>query len=423
MSTPFKRLPRILLPVLIMFSIAYQIVFGLIPAVRFPGTFATYFTAAHIFVYAPRDMARVYDDEWFPRQINQLGFVDVFDIYNINPPAMPLIAAPLLSLPQHWAQLAWIGLNYLALLGGLHVMGETLLLSRRQKTWLIFLCLLYAPIVTNIARNQVYLFLFLALCLVLRGLVYGKDKLAGLLLGLMLILKTAGIWIFLMLLWHRRWRMLSWVLATILVVGLLCVIWAGDEPWQAYAAALPQVTSKPERFVTAYQTNISLFGHLLVYDAQWNPTPVASMPLLSLILTAGMFLGSMVVTAQHAMSSNGNPDQRALTIALWVSLIVTTTPFAGDHHYCLVLPSLIIAGWWASRTAQSRVSLVLLFAAALMLGMRLPYSNLWFAEGWRALLAYPRVYGAYLLWLWLLFQIHSLHPVPSSHDNPTLPRR
>jgi hypothetical protein len=43
--------------------------------------------------------------------------------------------------------------------------------------------------------------------------------------------------------------------------------------------------------------------------------------------------------------------------------------------------------------------------AALLLGAPLPYKAPQIQAGWWAIIAYPRVYGAYLLWAWIAWAL------------------
>jgi hypothetical protein len=70
-----------------------------------------------------------------------------------------------------------------------------------------------------------------------------------------------------------------------------------------------------------------------------------------------------------------------------------------------VLPSLLVAAWWASQSRVSWTALAVLVVATVLLGTPLAYESARLQGGWAALLAYPRVYGAYLLWGWLAWAL------------------
>jgi hypothetical protein len=188
--------------------------------------------------------------------------------------------------------------------------------------------------------------------------------------------------------------------------------------WLAYGERLPELATAPRRFVTAYQTTTSLVGHLLVYDAQWNPTPVADAPLLARALTLAVLLLTLALSAYWGRLNDPRREVRVLTLALFTSLIVTSAPFGEGYHYTLVLPALLAAAWWAWRSEGTRSWMIwgTLALAALLLTAPLPYKSPALAVGWPALLAYPRVYGAYLLWLVLVFMLKRVKESPVVSD-------
>jgi Glycosyltransferase family 87 len=377
-----------------------------LPAVRGqPFTFATYYTASSLLTEGPQQMERVYDDTWFDAQIARNGFVGLHDIFNIQPPTMSLMVLPLLALPPRLAWPAWTLLNLLWLLAGLVLLARALDLPARWGIWALPAALLYIPVSENIRAGQAYLLLFFLLCLLFWALVrpapgHWGARLAGLALALMLMLKSAGSWLWPLLLLAGRWRILAWAVALAIVLGLAALPWVGPGAWASYIGWLPTLITSPKRLVTAYQTTTSLFGHLLVYDARWNPAPVADLPLLAWALTLATLLLTLVISARAARLADRWRDARALTLALWLAPIVASAPYGEGYHYTMVLPALLIAIWWAWRIGASLDRWVwgALALAVLLLGAPLPYKSARLEVGWLALLAYPRVYGAYLLW-------------------------
>jgi hypothetical protein len=78
-------------------------------------------------------------------------------------------------------------------------------------------------------------------------------------------------------------------------------------------------------------------------------------------------------------------------------------PIAESYHYCLVLPSIVVAWWWVPRTGLRVPSWGPLLAATLLLAAtQRVYGAPAVQEGGLALFAYPRVYGAFMLWGWLV---------------------
>jgi hypothetical protein len=375
-------------------------------------TFASYYTAAHILVYAQQDLSRVYDDAWFDAQIPRAGFTGIHDVFNVQPPTMSLLALPLIWLPPLSARLVWTLLSLLWLAAGLALLARALGQPARWGLWALPISLAFGPTRETIQTGQAYLFLFFLLCLACWALAWPEagwrsEVSASLALGLMLILKTAGAWLWPLLFLARRWRVLACAALVAASLALASLPWIGVASWLAYIERLPELAMAPRRFVTAYQTTTSLFGHLLIYDLQWNPTPAVDAPLLARALTMAIMLLTLALSAYWGRLNDSRREVRVLTLALFISLNVTSAPFGEDYHYVLVLPALLVAAWWTwqSVNTQSWMTWGMLALAALLLAAPLPYKLPALEMGWLALLAYPRVYGAYLLWLVLALML------------------
>jgi len=363
--------------------------------------FAAYYTASHLLAHQPGSLRDAYDDAWFAARVEEAGIAGVHDIMNVQPPTMSLLVLPLAWLPPAPARATWVAFSLLLLPAGLFLLARALALPDRWVLWAFPLCLLYAPVAENLRLGQGYAWLFFLLCLLYWSLLGGRRRVAGAALGLMLVVKTAGAWLWPLLAWGRSWRAVLWGVLVAAGLALATLPWIGIEAWAAYASHLPNLATMPERTVTAYQTVTSLFGHLFLYHPTWNPAPVVHCPLLATALTLGVLGGSLALSARYARRSP------ALSLALCAALLVTNAPVAEGHHYLLVLPSLLVAAWHAWRCGLDWRAWAALLVAALLTGAPLPYGSARLQAGWLAILAYPRVYGAYLLWAWLCRQAGS----------------
>jgi hypothetical protein len=412
----FSLSRRNLLTSLALAALALYVALAALPIARNGAlTFAAYYAAAHVLVARPAEMSRVYDNTWFAAQVSESGFVGIHEVFEVQPPTMSLLALPVVWLPPLSARLVWTLLSLLWLLAGLGLLARALGQPALWGLWALPIGLAYGATLETIQTGQAYLLLFFLLCLVGWALArqqadWRSEASAGLALGLMLILKTAGAWLWPLLLLAGRWRALAYAALLAASIALASLPWIGAASWLAYIERLPELAMAPRRFVTAYQTTTSLFGHLLVYDAQWNPTPVADAPLMAQALTFAVLLLTLALSAYWGRLNDSRREVRVLTLALFTSLIVTSAPFGEGYHYVLVLPALLVAAWWAWRSGvwYSTGSWMIwgaLALVALLLAAPLPYKSPALAVGWLALLAYPRVYGAYLLWLVLALML------------------
>jgi len=383
-----------------------------IPACRHPDTngFAAYYTAARILVAQPRDLSRVYDNLWFQDQVNASGFVGVRDIHNTQPPTMSLMMAPLAWMSPSNARVVWVSLGVVLWLGGLALLCQGLGLAERQSAihpllLSAALTTAYVPLCDNFRQGQCYTLLFFLLCVFMRLLckpASKRDWIAGIPLGAIAVVKLAGLWLWPLLLLSRRRRVLLGAAGTTACIGVLALPVVGWGAWRPFFHDLPRLSSDPVRYLAAYQTLTSLMGHLFIFDARWNPHPAIPMRPLGVALPILLGATVLILSARVQRLDGEGRDERVLSLAMLLAPIVSAAPIAESYHYVLVLPSLLTAVWWATvrRVAVPARATLALAAALLIVPSRL-YTAHVLDQGWLALFAYPRLYGAFILWGWL----------------------
>ena len=396
-------------------SAAVLAVYGavaILPACLTPNTngYAAYYTASRILWTDPADLYRVYDRPWFQARIDEFGFVGVRDIYNTQPPTCSLMLAALARLSPSRARVAWVlatsGMVWLAageLLAGLGAVAK-----REIGRWSPVACAAataFSPLRDNFRHGQCYTLLLLCLCLVFRLELRGTARTsfaAGVPLGLMAVLKTSGLWLWPLLLIGGRWRTIVGAVATVLVVALAAVPVIGVGAWRAYVHELPRLSTDPSRYVTAYQTVTSMMGHLFCFDPPWSRALVVNAPAVARWSTGLVMVAALGISALIQRLSAPSAWARVLSLAMIASLNVTMAPVAENYHYVLVLPSLGVAIAWAIERGGSPTTVAFLAVVVALLSTPLHYLTSPALEvGWLGLLAYPRVYGALLLWGWL----------------------
>jgi hypothetical protein len=147
---------------------------------------------------------------------------------------------------------------------------------------------------------------------------------------------------------------------------------------------------------------------LFVYDRQWNASPAIDLPALASALNLLVLLVSLVLSLRWGTLTSAGQEEQALTLALFLSLVATSAPVAEGYHYVMVLPALLVALWWAWLSACDWPAWAALGLAVLLLAAPLPYRSPGLQDRWLALLAYPRVYGAFILWGWLGWALERL---------------
>jgi len=371
--------------------------------------FAGYYTVGHIAVYTPAQLARAYDETWYGQQVTALTGPGVREVFKNQPPPGSLLLAPLVWLPYPVARLIWLLLSLIFLVASLMLLARAVRWPARVGLWIAPLCLLSDPVHDNLRQGQVYLWLLLWLCLALWALAQQPprrttDAIGGVMLGFLLIFKTALIWLWPLLWLARRQRALLWGAAAAVAIALLTLPYLGLAPWRAYLNQAPLLFTMPDRYSAGYQTITNLFGHLLVYAPPFSPAPVAHLPALATGLTLTVQLATFILTAYGLRRLTADHAGRVLGLALLLPLAIANAPLGEGYHYTLVLPALLVAAWWAYAARLRWRAWGWLALAALLLSVPWPYQAPQLSAGWWALLAYPRVYGAYALWGWLLGQ-------------------
>lgn len=134
-------------------------------------------------------------------------------------------------------------------------------------------------------------------------------------------------------------------------------------------------------------------------SSMFNPEPLWSAPPLATLLNLLVSFAVLGVTfwlARDAALENA--------FAAFVTLSVILFPLAIEYHYTLMLLPLVIM---SARVFETRQRGDMVWLATIVILFYLPFD--WNAPRWNArefvLLAYPRLYGGWLLWLWLLKQM------------------
>lgn len=393
-----------------------------IPAAGNPGTvgFATCYAESRMLIEGKGDLRYIYDDGWFQERIDGFLGQHVAEIAHGQPPTMSLILAPLAWLPPREARAAWVLTSALLWGAGLALLAHGLSFPRVRGippvVWFAAVATIYRPAVENFRRGQGYALLFFLLVLVVWIILRAERRqwwAAGVPLALMLLLKSAGLWLYPLLLVSRQWRVLIGAALAATALVLCTWPWIGGDAWRAYVAdAFAWLASEPSNHVTAYQTLQSMLGHLFVGHPRLNPRPIAHLPVLAGGLALSIIGGAFAISARFQRLDSESRDERALTMGMFMALLVPVAPIGEGYHYMLVFPAIAIAWWWAARSQTTLTArLVLAGCTILICAPQRYYDSPLVQNGAAALLAYPLVYGGFGLWVWQVFALRRLERI------------
>jgi hypothetical protein len=215
-------------------------------------------------------------------------------------------------------------------------------------------------------------------------LLKARDRSAGVCLGLLLALKTSGVALALLLIVRKRWTALAAAAVTALLLAIAIAPFIDADMWWTYPAQVRAYVARPASSVTAYQTTLGLFRHLCIADPQWNPSPAASCVRMAFVAPTLITAIATLVTLIFARRST----RAEAWIAAGATLSVLSLPAVAEPHFVLM----------AIPLALLRLTSIEILLIGALLIVPLEYTTERFTAGWWALLAYPRLYGAWLLW-------------------------
>jgi hypothetical protein len=258
--------------------------------------------------------------------------------------------------------------------------------------------LLLAPVAENFRLGQVYVLLFFLFALAYRALVCNQPAAVGTALGIAAVFKLSGAPLWLILAARGRWRELVSAILVALAFVVLTGLILGWHSWLYFFSIIPAYFgSHPDVAHLAFQTTPSFFQHMFNGDPQWNPVPLVHLPWLGTLLSALITITVLVLTV---WTSRTAPLDLAFGSGLVLSVILF--PIAEEYHYTLVLFPLSVMGARLMLGPFDWLSAVLFGIALVLIAAPLPYTSPFLNEGWMALIAYPRLYGGWLLWFCLI---------------------
>jgi hypothetical protein len=370
---------------------AYFIFFVVTNASRSTHGFVAYYTASKLLAEG-EDVSGFYNNDWFSSNVKR--FVpEVYEIYNVNMPTTSLIMLPLVKFDYSTARIIWTIFNFIILFAAVSFLIRKFSYKEFWVPLILILFLAYQPLYANFSFGQAYILIFCLLIVAWYAYVSGNEKLLGIAIGLIFILKSTSFIFWLFLLVQRRWRSLVWGFAAMLIIILLSLPWIGFDAWQTYAGKITGFVSNPSLTVTAYQTLHSFFHHLTTFSKEWNPKPLFNLPLLGDLLS--VFCALIIVAVSSFIAFKQNNSEMAFGIFIITGLIIS--PVSLDYHYTILLLSILILINNDQKDSTAMLWVLILISISLI-AVYLPYASPRLAKGVWAFFAYPKLYGAIGLW-------------------------
>lgn len=380
-------------------------------------SYPAYYTASRL-VLEDHWSAQVYNDKWFEARVLEMTDGHVSDHFSLHPPTTSLLLVPIAWLDLAAARVVWQFFNLTFILAALWLLLDAL--SVKDMTWraLFFAFgLVYPPMAENLRVGQAYILVLVLFVLALWSEMRGTAGVwTGVGLGIAAGLKLSGAPVWFVLIVCRRWRALFWSFVVASLSAMLGLAVLGWEGWLAFFRRVLDY-SKPVPLAAhvAFQTTSSFLQRAFVASPDFNPAPLFNLPELATILNL-----CITVTALGLMLWFAPRAKFQIAFASAITAGVILFPMATEYHYTLLLIPLAVMG---ARCLNSRNRFDAVWFALILILLCVPFD--WNAPRWSArefmLFAYPRLYGGWILWLWLLKQMLSPRPSNSALALDTTP--
>jgi hypothetical protein len=358
---------------LLRFGALLGIVLVLIPALRQGWThvetdFPNYYTAA-VLARKHAPLRNFYDWTWFQRQMNYAGWEKQLGGYIPHSPLTMLPILPLTGLAPMHAKQVWLALNLVFLAAAIWILSS---LTALPASGLLLLALAgQQALALNFIFGQYYIFILLLLALSFWLLLRGAHFWAGILLGVVFVLKLYAGPFLLYFAWKRQWRAFAGMAAA---CGVLAMVSIGFFGWRDNLYYLTDVLPRAlggestDPYARGLATVSNLLRHAFVFEPELNPHPLANWPAVAFFVQPLVTLAAAVFCLISLPWGQGRSTEREL--AWFIVMLLLISPSRVQYMgVMLLVPTAFLcatAGKWL------RVALV-----AIYLALTLPLPAAW----------------------------------------------
>ncbi len=363
--------------------------------------FAAYYTYARMLLDG-EDLTQVYDYEEFNKRIHEYGMENVRDMPN-NIPTNSVVMLPVAWMSPVAAKVSWTVISLIAFGASVALLFHLYGISLRENLHLGILTLvfLWRPIYENVAFGQIYFVLLLLFSLAMYGLKRKNSFLSSAPMAAAVLFKGYGIVPLIWMTFRSYRKEVIFCLVFIILGGLLLLPRIGLVTWQKYyEAVIASLGGLPMHGHTAFQTVNSFITHLFLFDAEWLPAPVLSLP--AAVVRGLSYAANIVLIILVVTRSNGNTaGTLLLSFSAVIALGVVTAPLAEEYHYVLFLPLAIgLSAWTVKqllRTWKIGILELVILTAIIIMALPLNYKFLNSAPQAFLLFAYPKLIAGIVL--------------------------
>lgn len=307
--------------------------------------------------------------ETIPTEINIASQLLVSQIHpNLNPPFQSLLISPLGLLSYSTAFWIW---SLISLTLGL--ISIYLIYNAYRKEFrnshpfeLSIIFLLFFPTILNFSSGQISVLLLFFVTIAWISARSGKDRFAGIAIGIALSLKIFfGLFIpvFIIL---RRWKLLVWSLGTFFVCNIFTLLAVGSEPHIEYMQTISSVTWYSASW------NASIMGFFTRIFGGAESVPLINFPGIGLILIVVFSILVVMFLLWIAIFGNDkNKSEFDLIFSTTLVSMLLVSPFGWIYYFVLLIIPLVVT-WYSAKKYKDYIMMGLLIVAWILCSI--PYT-------------------------------------------------
>jgi len=375
---------------------------GFLPAWRSLNTnFPNYYLVANLYREGS-SLNQIYDWTWTQRQKDHASIDETIGAFAMLTPFSLMPVLPLSSWPPLAAKRGWLLLNLvlLALVG--YLLHRMTKLGARRVALLMFLAVV--PLRSNFLLGQEYvllLFLF-----TLAAWLYFRERPieSGLILAVGGALKIYPALFLIFFLRKRQWRAAAGLSVGSIALWLLSAALFGVETVRTYLVEILPWALRGEGmdpYNPGWNSFSAVLHRLFIFEPELNPHPVAHLPALYCVLHPICQATIFVPFLWLMGSSRGSPEREKLHWGAFVAMLLVLSTAPASYDFNGLILTAVLATSYLVVGGRKREAAVIVILYALVC-FPLPHMLQGSPDGWKMLLAVPRLWAMTALWICLM---------------------
>jgi glycosyl transferase family 87 len=282
-----------------------------------------------------------------------------------DPPTYLLLFTPLTFLSPHFAFITWQGINFAALLLSLFLLLAPLHKIKSSAAWSLgALAFLYPPLDAHFYSSQNKLLLLLILTLMMRCMTTGREKVAGSLLALSVLLRVFPIFLTPYFVIERRYRILLSFSIWLIIGAAATACLLGTAITASFFGAAQYTT---ERIWIDLEGNASVLSFVsrIFWHSPYSGPRLELLRQFAVIVSWLIIVGiTMLATLSSDTGLVDDPGPRAFS--LWIVASIMLSPIGFPYYLVLLYIPFSQLAYAAARGTASQRSIYMGIASYLL---------------------------------------------------------